>query len=169
MATETIETDLDGLQDVFQGIFDEVEAVFKDTDYTPLLNDYMGDLEMAHLDYFIGMHDPLGNAWAPLKPATVAGKAANTQAGGATNILFETGDMMNSLVGATSDSIKLVFREGDGAYLVFGTSVEYAHWHMTGTSKMAARPFLGMNEPLLTTLTKATADAVVDGLVKSFQ
>lgn len=157
--TQTIEVEPDGIQATLEDIFKDVQDQFKDIDYTPVLQGYMTELETAHVDYFMEEHDPVGKAWKPLSPRTIARK-------GHDQILFETGALMNSPGGQTADSIKLVFREGDGTYLVFGTGVEYAHWHMTGTTRMPARPFLGLNDELLETLTTATADAAVDALMK---
>lgn len=164
MATEVIDCELEDLQEVVAQLFNDLGASFDDIDFTPMLTDYMGDLERAHFDNFASESDPDGNGWPALAPRTIRAK-------GHDQILFESGDLQASLADQTADSIKLVFREGVScsAYLVYGTGVEYAHWHMTGTPKMPARPFLGFNDVLITTLQENAADAAVASLLAAYR
>ena len=75
-----------------------------------------------------------GPGWDQLKDSTLASKAALGFAG--TNILERTGDLWNSLTGTNGFSKTEITTLG----WYSGTTVAYAGFHQTGTSKMVARP-----------------------------
>lgn len=78
--------------------------------------------------------------WAPIKPATIARKAA---LGRDTRILHETLRLRESLTdAANSDQI----REIDHLGFTFGTTVPYAIFHQRGTEHMPARPPIDISE-----------------------
>ena len=71
--------------------------------------------------------DPDGNKWAALKPSTLRYKKTSS-------ILRETGALAGSvrMTPATNKQVKVK------------ASKSYGIFHQTGTSKMAARPFIGI-------------------------
>lgn len=102
---------------------------------TPLMQAIGSVLEGSTRQRFADKQSPNGVAWAVLMPSTV--KAKN----GRSNILVDSGDLIRSITfHATSDSV------------VIGTDRPYGKYHQTGTkkangtTKMVARPFLGLSE-----------------------
>lgn len=71
--------------------------------------------------------------WPPLSMATRAQKRGP-------GILRETDRMYRSVTSHTGDTVY----EYSARNVMFGTHVEYARYHMTGTSRMPARPFIAM-------------------------
>ena len=78
--------------------------------------------------------------WAPLSDRYAADKAERW---GARPILVASGAMRDSLTGSGSGSVR---REIGGDSLEFGTSVPYASYHQTGTSRMPQRRILDLTE-----------------------
>jgi phage gpG-like protein len=56
-------------------------------------------------------------------------------------LLFMSGELYRSLASLTSDSVQVATR----TELHFTTRTRYAHFHQHGTSRMAARPFMGIS------------------------
>jgi len=139
------------------GILLDIEERAQNADYESTLQPFLETLEKTHAEQFRGQQDSSGSAWAPLAPSTIAAKGHN-------RILYETGALEESLTSGGGDAIREVFDRG----LVFGTSTEYAIFHQEGTSRMPARPPVGMQEATLDTMTNAVADAAVDQLRYTF-
>lgn len=70
--------------------------------------------------------------WAPLKPSTLAKKAAE---GLSPNILQATGALMESLTSVGAGNREVVTRDS----LIFGSSIPYGRYHQSGTSRMPKR------------------------------
>ena len=125
------------------------ETVFEEM--LPLLQD-------DHGGYFDAQASPAGEAWVKLAPSTIAAK-------GHDRILQRSGVLMESLRGLNGDSIRdFGSRNDESAFLVFGTSTEYGHFHRDGTKKMPARPFVGMTEER----QKWLDERVLDGMVQQW-
>lgn len=135
-----------------------IENDFASMDLGPTLNQELGFLEMVHNDYFFDAVDPGGTAWAPLAPSTIAAK-------GHSNILVDTNRLLNSLTGPGPDAIRRVEGQRGNYQLVFGTNVEYAVFHDTGTATMPARPAVGFSDETLDKMT----DHVLDGAVEQLK
>ena len=104
-------------------------------DLTPLMQAIGSVLEGSTRGRFADKQSPNGVAWAVLMPSTI--KAKN----GRSNILVDSGDLIRSITfHASNDSV------------VVGTDRPYGKYHQTGTkkangtTKMVARPFLGLSE-----------------------
>jgi phage gpG-like protein len=97
-------------------------------DLSPVLNPQAKKLQGVLRRNFATQRSPDGEPWAPHRPATVARRGP-----GAT-ILVETGKLRRGVQArATRRSVR---------YFVTGPATKYAEYHMTGTDKMVARPFL---------------------------
>jgi phage gpG-like protein len=96
--------------------------------------------------------------WTPLKPATIAAKAA---AGLDPRILQATTTMMQTLSEDTEGSIREVSPMG----LKFGTSVPYAIFHQQGTKKMAMRKPVEFPEMERREFVKILQRWIVEGVV----
>lgn len=122
----------------------------KDT-YTQALDDAIGLIQNWEREMYLGQFGPDGTAWAPLSPVTIARKEHSA-------ILVDTGRMFESLTtpNGTQDTIWIT----GPSWLTFGTEVEYAHFHQTGTKRMPARPHVGLNEATVTQISQRLADAV---------
>lgn len=102
---------------------------------TPLMQAIGSVLEGSTRQRFADKQSPNGVAWAVLMPSTV--KAKN----GRSNILVDSGDLIRSITfHASNDSV------------VIGTDRPYGKYHQTGTkkangtTKMVARPWLGLSQ-----------------------
>ena len=97
-------------------------------DFGPALAETGAYLERTTKQRFLDEKDPDGKPWAPLKPSTLRQKKTNA-------ILRETSTLAASItfLPPTQDSVRVV------------AGVEYGVFHQTGTKKMVARPFLGIN------------------------
>jgi phage gpG-like protein len=71
--------------------------------------------------------------WPPLAASTIARKRGP-------GILRETDRMYRSVTSHTGDTVY----EYSARNVRFGTNVEYAPYHMTGTRRIPARPFIAM-------------------------
>jgi len=141
---------IDEFATVIDGIGQQVSAM----DYSETLGDFLPTIAEQHAEMFGGEHDSNGSPWAQLAPSTVARK-------GHSRILFETGALMESLVSVGGENnIAESFPRG----LVFGTSDEKALFHQNGTSRMPARPPVGLSEETLDKLVDRVADATVEKL-----
>ena len=144
-----------GLGDMFAAIQTQVnEGLMEDVEI--LLEDTMPELEEDHLAFFRQRRSPKGTAWAKLAPSTIRMK-------GHDQILIDTHDLLNSLTTPSGDyAIREFFREGDAIGLEFGTGVPYAHFHMTGSRNMPARPEVGLTEDRIQDFQTKLADLALE-------
>ena len=136
------------------GIFQEMENGFDEADYTEDLSAFLPVLAEDEQEFFLDEKDSSGAKWAPLAKSTIAAKGHDL-------ILYETGHLEASLVSESGpDHVQNVTHRG----LKFGTSDEKAGFHQEGTSRMPARPPVGITEDTLDKLVDAVADKAVDTL-----
>lgn len=113
-----------------------------DTDFVPFFERVVEpDFERIQLDQFASQGARgEGGSWAPLSPAYAAAKARRFPG---RPILEASGRMKGSLTQAGHpDSFRRITRTSYER----GTSVPYASAHATGTSRMPARPPVGVTE-----------------------
>lgn len=135
-------------------IITDLQDRLKDADYSDPLGESQQDIAEFEAGMFAGGFDSNLVDWPPLKPSTIKRK-------GNDRILVETGALMASLVSVGGPgNINAVESRG----MLFGTDVEYAIFHQDGTSRMPARPPVGMAEDTLKKLTDGIADSAVDQL-----
>ncbi|MFC1142356.1 phage virion morphogenesis protein [Pasteurella multocida] len=91
-----------------------------------------GVLQQESETAFDNERSPTGEKWADLKPNY---KKQRYEKGYDGNILQVRGDLVNSLNIDYGESFALV-----------GVSEHYGQYHQEGTSKMKARPFLGLGD-----------------------
>lgn len=152
MITTLIKTQSD-----MEKFFSQIHQDFRDVRYVKILQGIVADLETLHAQYFVSESDPTGKPWPVLEPSTIMAKGHDT-------ILVDTGKLKASLEGKTGDSIREVFVEGETHGLMFGTDLEYAHYHLTGTSRMKARPEVGINNEVMDALTGRMLDFAIEEL-----
>ena len=115
-------------------------------DLSPLMAQIAAHLEAVAQRAFENESDPnTGGKWAALSPRYLARRQRMGRWPG--KILQLTGEMAASLV---SES------DADSALVAIGTS--YAKYHQFGTSRMPARPFLGLDEQGEQDIRQATLD-----------
>ena len=139
------------------GVYVEIEDQFQNISYVEPLTDAIGLLKQQHEAMFAAEVDSAGNPWPVLSPYTINRKGHDT-------ILVETGQMKASIVDETGDSIRDIVAEGNNQGLVFGTSDEKAPRHQTGTTKMPARPPIGIQLDNIDVIANQVADLVVESL-----
>jgi len=145
----------DGLDDMFSAIDRDVQEI----DWREFFLDQADRLEGDHKTYFDEARSPRGTPWAKLAASTIRRK-------GHDKILIDTGRLIKSLTQRGGDAIREPFVSGNMAGLVFGTSVPYAHFHMSGTRYMPARPEVGVTEERLQKLQSQVGGAVVETIIK---
>ena len=145
---------LDNPEDVdeaIQGVYDAITESLQEVNFQEAFETKVFPaIETAERGYFASETDSSGQAWAPLAASTIAKKGHDI-------ILVETGALRASLVGVTGDSI----RDAGADFGVFGTSDPKAMFHQEGTSRMPARPPVGVSEELLETIAGIIGDAVI--------
>lgn len=104
------------------------KAGAKLNDFSKPMAEYVAYLEGRTRMNFVRETDPEGVRWKDLKPNTWSRKKSNS-------ILRESGRLVNSISSSSSKS--------QGAV---ETNVDYAKALQKGTSKMNARPFMGVNK-----------------------
>lgn len=103
-------------------------------------------------DNFTGSRDPSGKPWAPRK-----------NIGDGHPLLMDTGRLMQAATGGgAGHSSAASSRELSVG--VSDASVPYAKYHETGTSKMPARRFMGVQERRLAEIDEIIADAGLEAL-----
>lgn len=145
------------LDELAAAIVSEVDRLVEDikgTDYDKTLARAARDLRVLHKQYWDADTDPGGEKWAALKPSTIQRKGHDT-------ILIDTEDLYQSVARKTEDSILEQTSGANEWSLVFGTKVEYGTYHQTGTKKMPARKFIGINEKVVDALADRVADAAI--------
>jgi len=124
------------------------------TDLSPLMTTLAGHLAAIPERAFEQQKDPsFGEPWAALSPRYAKRKAQKYGPG--KKILEATGEMMASIVPESGE---------DYAEVVIGSP--YAIYHQTGTSRMPARPPLGIDEEGEEDIVQSTLDylqAAIDG------
>lgn len=155
MATATRETHRQQVEGIaaLGGIFIEIEQQFINADYSKTLEPFLKVFEGTHAAGFAAEANPVGSKWKPLSPRTVKRKGHGI-------ILYKTGRLKASLIGATGDSVRAVSHRG----LLFGTEVPYSIFHQDGTSRLPQREHVGINDETCQSVVDAIADAVVETL-----
>jgi phage gpG-like protein len=98
-----------------------------------------------------------GRAWKPLKPEYLAWKTAH---GYPPAPLIRSGELWQSVSLVPMD----ISRKGL-TKATFGTSLDYASYHMTGTRNMPARPFFRATRRLSNDISRILADYIEHGRV----
>lgn len=152
--TVTIIDGMEGVDDYLQ----EVAADFAAIDFSPALLHETERLEQLHTQYFNDEHGSDGRAWPDLAKSTVKRK-------GHDQILFETGRLEDSVRDSHSpDAIRQIDTTQDVQFLIFGSGVEYGEFHMTGTARMPARPFVGMSPIYVDQSAERVTDFALEAL-----
>jgi phage gpG-like protein len=134
------------------GVFQQIENGFNGADHTDVLHGVATDLAEDHAGFFARAQDPGGNPWPALSPRTVAHKGHST-------ILVDTTSMRASLLSpGHPDHVQDV----ESRFLVWGTSDEKGPLHMSGTSRMPARPFVGVTDQRADAVANLVADSVIE-------
>jgi len=148
------------LQWVLDGVYRDIERQYESLEFSPVWSEVIADLETLHDKYFLAEKGPAGK-WEELAEETVFRK-------GHEGILWETKRLQASLIGQTADSIREVISEEHNSGFVFGTEVEYAHYHMTGTQNMPARPMVGITEVEVDAIVNRMLDYTTQELVDGY-
>lgn len=147
----------DDLTPLVQSIFDDLQ----EHPYTEPMSQFATTLEESHAGFFQRSTDPTGQPWPPLSPVTIAKKGHAT-------ILVETTHMRESLkIGQPDNVIDFGSTGGGQVFLTFGTSDRKAGYHQFGTSRIPARPFVGVTEKQPTELAEMIADDAVRSMIQT--
>jgi len=138
----------------FGSILQQLENQLNRADYTDPMKTLEQGLAEAHARFFANSVDPNGTLWEPLAASTVAAKGHDT-------ILIDTKALGQS-VSDINNGHHLGGVSSRG--LLFGSDVPYGIWHMRGTSRMPARPWLGVDTETLQDGCYLVADHSVEVL-----
>jgi len=108
--------------------------VSRSNDFKPVFRWVFLELSEAHSRQFASQGAAGGFPWKPLDPQYASWKLENY---GANGILVRSGALRDSLTNL--NSTRGAVRDIDAKKATFGTEVEYAHYHWTGTRKMPSR------------------------------
>lgn len=143
-----------------QGVGDIRELV-DSLDFSQMLKDYRYDIAEEKDAMFTNQSTVFGQSWEPLAESTILRKGYNVA-------LVDTGDLRRSLVDVGGEkNVSLVGSHS----LIYGTDVEYAIFHVTGTDRMPARDITGVSEESVDNLAEriagVTSKALGDELAES--
>ena len=133
----------------------EAASLIVGISFSLVLNDFRYDLAKEKSAAFANQSTPDGQAWAPPAKATQQRKGLNP-------ILVSTGALRASLVdvGGADNIDEVTSHE-----LIYGTGIDYATFHETGTKFMPARPVIGMSTATLNQLAIRIADTTAAATV----
>lgn len=133
-------------------LFESIETAVQNADYTEVMEQGEQSLAEQHAGMFAGEYDSNLVDWKPLKESTIRRKKHD-------RILVETGALRESLVAVGGPSnVHETTRSG----LVYGTGIDYAGYLQEGTSRMPARPPVGISDETLDKIVNQVADATVE-------
>ncbi len=127
----------------------EAASLIEGINFSQVLHDFRYELAKDESAAFANQSTPDGQAWAPLAKATQQRKGRNS-------ILVNTGALRASLVDVDGAGNIDVITSHE---LVYGTEIDYATFHETGTQLMPARPVIGMSADTANQLASQIADA----------
>ncbi len=135
-------------------LFAELETSLGAADYSEMFREFMPQLAEFEAGMFAGEYSSNLDAWAALKPSTVKKK-------GNDRILVNTGTLRESLVhlGGSGN-----IAEAGARSMLFGSEVEYATFHQSGTGKMPARPPIGICDETLDKICEQVAETTINQL-----
>ncbi len=173
---------LDGI-DQLPSLMAGIEADIDQINYAGLLENELMRLSDLHKGYFDSSTGPDGQPWAANAPSTIAQKGHSVVLRGiqgtrernakATkrrpSVRFSRSRgiagfrLATSLTAKTTqsfgDAIREAIQEQPGvAYLTFGTEVPYSIYNQLGTSRIPARPHIGINSAYLDGMVERAAD-----------
>lgn len=128
--------------------FGELERALANPPLADALRTILPDVQSGIALNFEQAKSPEGVAWAPRK------------SGGSHPLLILTGDMFSSVVEEGPNGSVEITDNG----LLIATDDHKAPFHEDGTSRMAARPFMGLGQEALSELDERLADAILDEL-----
>lgn len=135
-------------------VLNDLQSVVLNCDYQPMLEAFQAVIAHGEAEAFVAQSTPGGEPWEKLSEVTIRRKGHDV-------ILIETSALMVSLVDINGPgNINMTMSHG----LIFGTDVEYAMFHETGTSKMPARPVVGMSDETLDDLCERVAQTTIDSI-----
>ena len=149
----TVMESIGQLESVFGDVVRDVAGV----DYQPILQGIQQEIAEGEAAAFDGEREPGGPSWTPLATSTIKRKRSS-------RILFESGALQASLValGEAGNISTTSSRE-----LLFGSDVPYVTLLDNGTSRMPARPPVGVSEETLDKACNQIADETVRQLTAS--
>jgi phage gpG-like protein len=148
---------IEGLAELLEAMAETIE----NGSYEHRMDELVPLIQDCEAKAFHEGREPGRTPWAPLAPSTIARKGARSGIiGPHSTILVDTGRLFESLTidDGTSDTVWIT---GDN-FLTFGTSVPYSIFHETGTSRMPARPAVGVNDETVDLIGAMVAGFVAD-------
>ncbi len=120
----------------FPAFMKGIEAQLERPEAGPALDEWLTDFMKDVAAGFESGHSQFGEEWAKLKRRRPAGHDHPNQP------LIDTEALMKSVTGHDAGTMEV----NAGNYLMYGTSLFYAAFHQSGTSRIPARPFLNVND-----------------------
>ena len=136
------------------GLYHDLESLVYNTDYSEALSDFQHIIAEGEAESFATETASNGEAWSLLAESTIRRK-------GHDQILVESFALLNSLVGVGNEGN---ISEVDSHGSIYGTSVPYAIFHDQGTSRMPARPPVGVSEDRVDQLAEMVAQRTIEAI-----
>lgn len=145
MTTHTI--DIDQLESLFEGIGQQVA----DMDFFPVMHASLQLIADGERAAFDAGHGPNGETWAPNAESTIKRKGHGI-------VLFETGALEKSLVELDGPGN---INDAGSRELIFGTSNPHSLFNEFGTSRIPARPHVGISDQLVDAIAEELVDYAI--------
>lgn len=150
MATQTVT--LDQLGRYFAGLDGELRKL----DFTPAWKIVRVLVSSETKLNFARGQTPDGTPWAPLK------RPSKRRGGKSAKPLRDKGLLMASVSGAGAGHVE----ETSKTAFVFGTNLDYADFHQSGTRRIPRREFLGLTPKMIERIAGMVADVAVKQLAE---
>lgn len=138
----------------FGSLFEDIQQQIETTDFFPVMHAAIQLIADGEKAAFNAGHGPNGEEWAPNAESTKRRKGHGI-------VLFETGALEKSLVEVDGPGN---INDAGSRELIFGTNVSYSLFNEFGTSRIPARPHVGISDQLIDALTEEIADYTVSQL-----
>jgi phage gpG-like protein len=156
---------VDGYENLHE-VYDSIAEDFNSIDYSEWMKSELDEMAHAHSGYFQRSVSPDGIPWKPNAPRTIAAKGHSRILRGKPSNQYRLSRSLAARGQPGGDSIREAIQTNTGAYMSFGTAVEYALQNDQGTARIPARPHVGINEAYLDAMTERVADYVIRKLAK---
>lgn len=136
-------------------LFSDLSRSVSELDFDPIMIATLELLAEGEEQAFnAGANPSTGEAWVPNAESTIKRKGHGI-------VLFEAGALEESLIGVGNEGN---IHETSHRGLLFGTDIPYSLFNQEGTSRIPARPHVGMNPKLIDFVAEEVLESAIEQL-----
>ncbi len=156
--------DISELSEVYESVAED----FNDIDYTDWMVRELDEMARLHAGYFQRQAGPDDAPWAKNAPRTIKekGHARILRGKPDNNYRLSKSLTLRGTKQSTEDAIRETVQTDTGAYMTFGSAVEYSALHDETRGNIPARRHVGLNEHFVEVMVDRVADYIVRQLAK---